>query len=60
MMHGPAGSRPQLVDSSYAWLRLGVALLLCTLGSAGMWTYVVALPAVQADFGVRSASLATL
>jgi MFS family permease len=52
MMHGPAGSRPTLVDSNYAWLRLGMALLLCTLGSAGMWTYVVALPAVQADFGV--------
>jgi MFS family permease len=52
MMHGPAGSRPQLVDSSYAWLRLGVALLLCTLGSAGMWTYVVSLPAVQSEFGV--------
>ncbi len=52
MMHGPAGSRPQLVDSSYAWLRLGVALLLCTLGSVGMWTYVVSLPAVQSEFGV--------
>jgi MFS family permease len=52
MMHGPAGSRPNPVDSSYAWLRLGIALLLCTLGSAGMWTYVVALPAVQSDFGV--------
>jgi MFS family permease len=52
MMHAPAGSRPQLVDSSYAWLRLGVALLLCTLGSVGMWTYVVSLPAVQSEFGV--------
>jgi MFS family permease len=52
MMHGHAGSRPQLVDSSYAWLRLGLALLLCTLGSAGMWTYVVSLPAVQSEFGV--------
>ena len=55
MMHGPAGSRPNLVDSNYAWLRLGVALLLCTLGSVGMWTYVVALPAVQAEFGVARA-----
>jgi MFS family permease len=52
MMHAPAGSRPQLVDSSYAWLRLGVALLLCTLGSVGMWTYVVSLPAVQSEFGI--------
>jgi MFS family permease len=55
MMHGPAGSRSSLVDSSYAWLRLGVALLIGTLGSAGMWTYVVSLPAVQSDFGVLRA-----
>ena len=27
-MDGLAGSRPSLVDSSYAWLRLGVALVL--------------------------------
>ena len=52
MMHGPAGSRPSLVDSPYAWLRLGVALLLGTLGSAGMWTYVVSLPSVQSEFGL--------
>ncbi len=38
-------------ESAYAWLRLGVALLLCTIGSVGMWSVVVALPAVQAEFG---------
>ena len=51
MTDGPAGSRPQLVDSRYAWLRLGVALALGTVGSVGMWSYVVVLPSVQADFG---------
>jgi MFS family permease len=40
------------VDSSYAWIRLFVALVLSTIGSAGMWSYVVALPPVQADFGI--------
>jgi len=40
------------VDSTYAWIRLGVALVLGTIGSAGMWSYVVALPPVQADFGI--------
>ena len=40
------------IDSSYAWLRLVVALALGTIGSVGMWSFVVALPAVQADFGV--------
>jgi MFS family permease len=39
-------------DSPQAWLRLGVALLIGTIGSAGMWSFVVALPAVQADFGL--------
>jgi MFS family permease len=40
------------VDSSYAWRRLGVALVLSGIGSVGMWSFVVALPAVQADFGI--------
>jgi MFS family permease len=44
-------------ESSYAWTRLGVALLLMTIGNAGMYTVVVALPALQAEFGVaRSAA----
>lgn len=55
MKDGLAGSRPQLVDSRYAWLRLGVALLLTTVGSVGMWSYVVFLPAVQAEFGIARA-----
>jgi MFS family permease len=40
------------VESPYAWMRLGAALLLSTIGGVGMWSVVVALPAVQADFGV--------
>lgn len=39
------------IDSSYAWARLGIALLLSTIGGVGMWSVVVALPAVQAEFG---------
>ena len=42
-------------ESTYAWFRLGVALALGTVGSVGMWSVVVALPAVQADFGVNRA-----
>ncbi len=41
-----------LVDSRYAWGRLCVALALNTLGGIGMWSVVVALPAVQADFAI--------
>ena len=40
------------VDSTYAWIRLFVALVLGTIGSVGMWSYVVALPAVQTDFAI--------
>src|SRR5438876_8093726 len=44
-------------DSAYAWVRLSVALVLSTIGGIGMWSVVVALPAVQAEFGVaRSAA----
>ena len=43
------------VESTYAWVRLGVTLVLSTVGGVGMWAVVVALPAVQADFGVARA-----
>jgi MFS family permease len=45
----PAGTG---VDSSYAWMRLTAAAALGTVGSVGMWSVPVALPAVQAGFGV--------
>jgi MFS family permease len=50
-----AGAASALVDSRYAWARLGITLLLSTIGGAGMWSVVVALPAVQAEFGVARA-----
>jgi MFS family permease len=43
-------------DSGYAWLRLGVAVLLGAVGGVGMWSVVVALPAVQAEFGTARAA----
>src|SRR5207342_723422 len=42
-------------ESAYAWARLLAALLLSTLGGVGMWSIIVALPAVQAEFGVARA-----
>ncbi|WP_050425325.1 MFS transporter [Bradyrhizobium tropiciagri] len=47
-------------DSSRAWLRLVVAVVIGSLGSVGMWSVVVALPMVQTDFGATrgTASLA--
>jgi MFS family permease len=46
------------VETAYAWLRLAVSLLLSTIGGVGMWSVVVALPAVQAEFGVARADAA--
>jgi MFS family permease len=44
-------------ESAYAWIRLFAALLLAAIGGVGMWSVIVALPAVQAEFGVaRSAA----
>src|SRR5262245_20602854 len=43
------------VESAYAWTRLWIALALSTIGGVGMWSVVVALPAVQAEFGVARA-----
>jgi len=43
------------IDSPYAWVRLGIAVLLSTIGGVGMWSVMVALPAIQADFGVARA-----
>jgi MFS family permease len=47
-------------DSRAAWVRLSLALLIGSIGSVGMWSVVVALPVVQADFGASrgAASLA--
>ena len=46
------GAVPGEVESSEAWLRLAVTLILSTIGGVGMWSVVVALPTVQAEFGV--------
>ena len=56
-MTAAAGQAPVSdVESSYAWLRLAVAVGLATVGGVGMWSVVVALPAIQADFGVDRAA----
>ncbi|MCC6471687.1 MAG: MFS transporter, partial [Alphaproteobacteria bacterium] len=41
-----------LIESAYAWRRLGASLMLSTIGGIGLWSVVVVLPAVQAEFHV--------
>ena len=45
--HQPAAFTP---DSSQAWVRLCLALVIASIGAVGMWTVVVVLPTVQAEF----------
>jgi MFS family permease len=47
---------PELTDSPYAWWRLAVSVMLSTVGGVGMWSVVVVLPSMQADFGVDRAA----
>jgi MFS family permease len=54
-VHAPTDS-PQtsatfVPDSRQAWVRLALAVLVGSIGSVGMWSVVVVLPVVQAEFG---------
>ena len=46
------------MDSRYAWARLGVSLLIATVGNVGMWSIIVVMPAMQAEFGIDRADAA--
>lgn len=51
----PKSTNETTPDSARAWLRLGATMLVSTVGGVGMWSVVVSLPAVQAEFGVARA-----
>src|ERR1700738_1379400 len=53
-MRSPHSVQPE-VESLYAWLRLAAALTMGSIGTVGMWSVPVVMPAVQADFGVARA-----
>lgn len=38
-------------ETPYSWFRMLVGMAICSIGGVGMWSVVVALPAVQAEFG---------
>src|SRR5215475_3200352 len=40
-------------DSAYAWRRLGASLALSTIGGVGLWSAVIVLPTIEAEFGVN-------
>src|SRR5437764_4696605 len=53
-VHAPSDHRDSsqfIPDSAQAWVRLALALAIASVGGVGMWSVVVTLPAVQAEFG---------
>jgi MFS family permease len=54
-VHAPSNSSKDsplfTPDSGQAWVRLALALVIGSIGSVGMWSVVVVLPVVQAEFG---------
>jgi MFS family permease len=53
-VHAPSDQKDSVLftpDSGQAWERLALALAIGSIGSVGMWSVVVVLPVVQAEFG---------
>ncbi|WP_114964278.1 MFS transporter [Alkalilacustris brevis] len=42
-------------DSGYSWLRLGITLAIATVGNVGMWSIIVLMPAIEAEFELARA-----
>lgn len=44
-----------VLDSKYAWSRLGLSLLIAMVGNVGMWSIIVVMPSMQSEFAVARA-----
>jgi MFS family permease len=51
-MTATVASAPSGVDSRYSWFRLLISLIIATIGGIGLWSIVVVLPVLQAEFQV--------
>jgi MFS family permease len=43
------------LDGRYSFTRLAISMMIATVGSAGMWTVTLVMPAVEAEFAVARA-----
>jgi MFS family permease len=43
-------------DNGYSWFRLGISLLLATVGGVGIWSAVIFLPSIEAEFNTDRGS----
>ena len=46
----PRDSDQFVPDSAQAWVRLGLALAIASVGAVGMWSVMVVMPIIQAEF----------
>jgi MFS family permease len=59
-VHAPSKSPDShafVPDSGQAWVRLVVALLIASIGAVGMWSAVVVMPTVQAEFATTRGAI---
>jgi MFS family permease len=59
-VHAPAKSPDShafVPDSGQAWVRVVVALLIASVGAVGMWSIVVVMPTVQAEFAATRGAI---
>ena len=50
--HAQRQSQAVETDSPYSWWRLALSMVISTIGGVGMWSVVVVLPSIEAEFGV--------
>ena len=46
---------PDSLDSRYSWLRLVATLAIAAVANVGMWSIIVVMPGIEADFGITRA-----
>lgn len=49
---------PETLDSRYSWLRLVVTLVIAAVANVGMWSIVVVMPGIEAEFAIGRADVA--
>jgi len=47
---------PQIHDTSYAWFRLAVTLVIAIFANTGMWAVITIMPALEAEFATSRAT----
>ena len=46
---------PETLDSRYSWTRLVVTLAIAAVANVGMWSIIVVMPGIEADFAITRA-----